>query len=103
MTHSGTQCCQPMSIFSQGFQLPASTVQPMPSWGHLLKNRVCRQTVESGLGRGVQRRFRQGVARSLGGAGAVKFGDSFRGHSHHLWVLDQTPLGLEAEVGREGA
>lgn len=59
--------------------------------------------MESGLGRGVQRRFRQGVARSLGGAGAVKFGDSFRGHSHHLWVLDQTPLGLEAEVGCKGA
>ena len=28
--------------------------------------------------------------------------DRFRGRSHHLLVLDQTPLGLEAEMGREG-
>lgn len=29
--------------------------------------------------------------------------DRFRGRSHHLLVLNQTPLGLEAEVLHEGA
>lgn len=66
MTHSGTQCCQPMSIFSQSFQLPASTMQLMPSWGHLLKNSLqadsgvwagegCPEEVQAGSGKKFRR------------------------------------------------
>lgn len=60
--------------------------------------------MESGLGRGTQRKVRQGVEQVQGKLVLSDLAeDRFRGCSHHLLVLDQTSLDLGAEVRRDRA